>query len=109
MAASAAIASPCCMSDLTAKFGDPEKVSKYTKQGPPAFAPGHAGMLQMAAILIAEVAPSGGNILVVGAGGGLEIAILPVSRQAGASSVSIRPPPCSISRPLLTRLQRVTA
>lgn len=60
------------MSELDANFVDPERVKLYTEKGPPAFAPGHAGMLQMIGVLLAETMPEEGQILVVGAGGGLE-------------------------------------
>ena len=40
------------------------------------FAPGHAGMLQMAGILLGERMPADGELLVIGAGGGLEIRYL---------------------------------
>jgi tRNA (cmo5U34)-methyltransferase len=53
-------------------FADPEKVAKYTTLGPPAFMPGHAGVLQMAGVLLAETVPTDGRILIVGAGGGLD-------------------------------------
>ena len=60
------------MSELTSNFVDPERVRQYTEQGPPAFAPGHAGMLQMVGVLLAENMPDDGQLLVVGAGSGLE-------------------------------------
>lgn len=53
-------------------FTDPEFVSRYVHQGPPAFMPGHAGVLQMAGVLLAERVPADGAVLVVGAGGGLD-------------------------------------
>ena len=53
-------------------FADPEFVSRYVEQGPPAFMPGHAGVLQMAGVLLAETVPADGQVLVVGAGGGLD-------------------------------------
>ena len=64
------------MSELHANFVEPERVRRYVEQGPPAFAPGHAGMLQMVAVLLAERVPDNGRVLVVGAGGGLEIRYL---------------------------------
>ena len=60
------------MSELNANFVEPEQVKRYIEQGPPAFAPGHAGMLQMIGVLLAEAMPDDGQLLVVGAGGGLE-------------------------------------
>lgn len=60
------------MSELNANFAEPDRVKQYTEKGPPAFAPGHAGMLQMIGVLLAETMPEDGQLLVVGAGGGLE-------------------------------------
>lgn len=60
------------MSDLHANFVDPERVRQYVEVGPPAFAPGHAGLLQMIGVLLGEAVPDEGELLVVGAGGGLE-------------------------------------
>ena len=53
-------------------YDDPEWVARYIHVGPPAFLPGHAGMLQMAGILLAERMPDDGRLLIIGAGGGLE-------------------------------------
>lgn len=61
------------MHTLQANFSEPEHVARYIRNGPPAFAPGHAGMLRMARVLLSERMPDDGQILVVGAGGGLEI------------------------------------
>ncbi|WP_442868432.1 class I SAM-dependent methyltransferase [Bradyrhizobium sp. CCBAU 51627] len=47
-------------------------VAKYT-EGPPRFVPGYTSMLSMAAILLAERAREDARILVLGAGGGLEL------------------------------------
>ena len=41
------------MSDLNTNFVDSERVKRYIEQGPPAFAPGHGGMLQMIGVLLA--------------------------------------------------------
>lgn len=60
------------MSELHANFVDPERARRYTEQGPPAFAPGHDGLLRMIGVLLAETMPGDGQLLVVGAGGGLE-------------------------------------
>ena len=60
------------MTDLNANFVDPERVRHYIEKGPPAFTPGHAGLMQMIGILLGETMPVDGNILVIGAGGGLE-------------------------------------
>lgn len=60
------------MSGFERYFADPEFVARYVEQGPAAFMPGHAGVLQMAGVLLAEAAPANGAVLVVGAGGGLD-------------------------------------
>ena len=53
-------------------FSDPDMVSRYTDE-PPRRVPGHHAMHQMAAILLAENAPPDARVLVLGAGGGLEL------------------------------------
>ena len=60
------------MIEMNTNFVEAERVKRYIEQGPPAFAPGHGGMLQMTGILLAERMPQDGQLLVVGAGGGLE-------------------------------------
>jgi len=60
------------MTTKSSPYDDPEWVARYIHVGPPAFLPGHAGMLQMAGILLAERMPDDGRLLIVGAGGGLE-------------------------------------
>ena len=60
------------MSAFAQNFTDPEKVARYATMGPPAFMPGHGGVLQMAGVLLAETMPDEGQVLVVGAGGGLD-------------------------------------
>ncbi len=60
------------MRSFQAGFADPQFVNRYLNEGPPAFTPGHAGLLQMAWVLLAERVPEDGRVLVVGAGGGLD-------------------------------------
>ena len=60
------------MSAFAQNFADPEKVARYATMRPPAFMPGHGGVLQMAGVLLAETMPDDGQVLVVGAGGGLD-------------------------------------
>ena len=60
------------MSRSPFNFDDPDFVAKYVQKGPPAFVPGHSGLLQTAGVLLAELAPEDGHILIVGAGGGLD-------------------------------------
>lgn len=60
------------VTDIQNAFADPQAVAKYT-EGPPRFVPGYNAMLSMAAILLAEHATEDARILVLGAGGGLEL------------------------------------
>src|SRR5262249_32019167 len=53
-------------------FSDPKAVARYA-EGPPRFVPGFADLHDMAAILLAEHAPQNARVLVLGAGGGLEL------------------------------------
>ncbi|QEG01570.1 hypothetical protein Mal15_56470 [Stieleria maiorica] len=57
---------------LKAAFHDPEAVAKYA-DSPRMAVPGFADMQRMARLLLAERVGSRGRILVVGAGGGLEL------------------------------------
>jgi tRNA (cmo5U34)-methyltransferase len=60
------------VTDIQNAFSDPQMVAKYT-EGPPRFVPGYNSMLSMAAILLGERAREDARILVLGAGGGLEL------------------------------------
>ena len=62
-------------SDLLAPFRDPEAVARYT-EGPRRFVPGLADMHTMTGLLLAERAPTEARVLVLGAGGGLELKAL---------------------------------
>lgn len=53
-------------------FSDPQAIANYA-DGPPRMVPGFAGLQRMAMLLIDERAPENAQVLVVGAGGGLEI------------------------------------
>lgn len=53
-------------------FADPAFAARYV-DGPPRFVPGHQDMLRMAAMLLSEDAPADAKVLVVGAGGGIEL------------------------------------
>ena len=55
-------------------FSDPEAVKRYA-EGPPRMVPGFADLQRMARLLLAERAPDDARILVLGAGGGLEIKV----------------------------------
>ena len=53
-------------------FNDPQAVANYA-QGPRRNVPGFDSLLQMSRILLSECVPPEGRVLVVGAGGGLEL------------------------------------
>ncbi|MDJ0868632.1 MAG: hypothetical protein QNK03_21160 [Myxococcota bacterium] len=57
-------------------------MDRYSQQGPPAFMPGHAGVLQMTGVLLREGAPADARVLVVGAGGGLGTRALAMAHPA---------------------------
>jgi len=53
-------------------FSDPQAVARYA-EGPPRLVPGFADLQRMIMLLLSEHAPDDARVLVVGAGGGLEI------------------------------------
>lgn len=55
-------------------FHHPAMVARY-HEGPPRFVPGFADMQRMARVLLAERAPGDARVLVLGAGGGLELKV----------------------------------
>ena len=67
-------------------------VERYTRHGPPAFMPGHAGVLQMTGVLLRDRAPADARVLVVGAGGGLDTRALALA-QPGFRFVGVDPAP----------------
>lgn len=67
------------MSELLAPFSDPQAVARYA-EGPPRFVPGFADLHRMASILLAERAPETARVLVLGAGGGLELSAFAEAR-----------------------------
>lgn len=58
--------------ELLRHFSDPDAVARYA-EGPPRFVPGFADIHKMASILLAERTPEVARVLVLGAGGGLEL------------------------------------
>jgi tRNA (cmo5U34)-methyltransferase len=60
---------------LQAHFSDPEAVRRYA-DGPPRYVPGFADLHRMTRILLAEQAAQNARVLVLGAGGGLELKAL---------------------------------
>jgi tRNA (cmo5U34)-methyltransferase len=57
---------------MSRPFSDPAAVARYT-EGPPRQVPGLADLQRMAMLLLSEQAPDSADILVLGAGGGLEL------------------------------------
>jgi tRNA (cmo5U34)-methyltransferase len=57
---------------MLASFSDPDMVKHYA-EGPRRFVPGFADLHRMTSILLAEHAPQDARVLVLGAGGGLEL------------------------------------
>jgi tRNA (cmo5U34)-methyltransferase len=55
-------------------FSDPQAVARYA-EGPVKQVPGFHALQQMAALLLAESVPANGRVLVLGAGGGLELKV----------------------------------
>ena len=53
-------------------FSDPQAVARYA-EGPPRFVPGYGAMQRMTTLLLAERVPEDARVLVLGAGGGLEL------------------------------------
>jgi tRNA (cmo5U34)-methyltransferase len=74
------------MRSLRAAFSDPEAARRYS-EGPQRFVPGLADLYRMTAVLLAERAHQDAKVLVLGAGGGLELRALsnaqPTWRFAG--------------------------
>ncbi|HEY4366623.1 MAG TPA: class I SAM-dependent methyltransferase [Steroidobacteraceae bacterium] len=62
------------MSKATDVFTDPQAVARYA-EGPPRIVPGFADLQRMAMLLLAERTPQDARVLVVGAGGGLELKV----------------------------------
>lgn len=61
--------------DFVAAFSDPEAAARYA-EGPRRFVPGFEALHRMTGILLAERAPADARVLVLGAGGGLELRAL---------------------------------
>ncbi len=80
------------MTDPRAIYADASFVEGYIQNGPPAFMPGHAGVLQMAGILLRERAPAHAHVLVVGAGGGLDTRAL-AQAEPGFRFTGVDPAP----------------
>jgi tRNA (cmo5U34)-methyltransferase len=70
-------------------FSDPEVVARYS-EGPRRFVPGLDALHRMTGLLLAERAPANARVLVVGAGGGLELRAL-AEAHPGWSFVGVDP------------------
>lgn len=79
------------MSELLAPFRDPQAVARYT-DGPRKFVPGFSDLHSMTSIMLAERAPTDARVLVLGAGGGLELRAL-ADRHDGWTFDGIDPSP----------------
>ena len=63
---------PCCRNARMSSFSDPQAVARYA-EGPLRQVPGFLALQQMSRLLLAEHVPAQGRVLVLGAGGGLEL------------------------------------
>jgi tRNA (cmo5U34)-methyltransferase len=70
-------------------FSDPAAVARYA-EGPIRLVPGFLAMQRMAALLLAERLPGTANVLVLGAGGGLELKLF-ADMQPSWSFVGVDP------------------
>ncbi|HEX9805813.1 MAG TPA: methyltransferase [Alteraurantiacibacter sp.] len=70
-------------------FSDSEAVARYA-EGPPRFVPGFFDIHRMALVLLRERVPDDGRLLVLGAGGGLELNSF-AEQSSGWSFVGIDP------------------
>ncbi|RYF93002.1 MAG: class I SAM-dependent methyltransferase [Caulobacteraceae bacterium] len=70
-------------------FSDPEAARRYG-DGPRRFVPGLEGLHRMTGLLLAERAPAQARVLVLGAGGGLELKAM-ADAQPGWSFVGVDP------------------
>lgn len=62
------------MNDPTSVFADPQAVARYA-EGPPRIVPGFTDLQRMTMLLLAERAPQDARVLILGAGGGLELKV----------------------------------
>lgn len=70
-------------------FTDPQAAARYA-EGPVRLVPGFHALQQMAALLLAERVPAEGHVLVLGAGGGLELKVF-AEAQPGWRFVGVDP------------------
>lgn len=93
-------------------FSNPAAVAKYA-DGPRRFVPGFEAIHRMTAVLLAERAPTDARVLVVGAGGGLELKALAEAHE-GWTFVGVDPSAEMLRGaertlgPLMSRVELVT-
>ena len=90
-------------------FSDPEAVARYA-DGPRRFVPGFDALHAMTGLLLAERAPQDARVLVLGAGGGLELKALAEARP-GWTFVGVDPSKAMLGqaeRTLGPSMERVT-
>ena len=75
-------------------FSDEAAVAHYA-QGPVRFMPGFDALHRMTSLLLAERAPANARVLVLGAGGGLELKML-ATRHRGWTFVGVDPAPAML-------------
>jgi tRNA (cmo5U34)-methyltransferase len=94
--------------DFLRMFSDPEAVTRYL-DGPRRFVPGLADLHRMTGILLAERAPPDAKVLVLGAGGGLELKAL-AEAHPGWSFVGVDPsgPMLALARERWARSSRAS-
>lgn len=69
------------MSKANEAFSDPQAVARYA-EGPPRIVPGFTDLQRMAMLLLTERAPQDARVLIVGAGGGLELKVFAESQRS---------------------------
>jgi tRNA (cmo5U34)-methyltransferase len=74
---------PSHPADAGRPFSDPDAVARY-REGPPRQVPGFADLHRMVDLLLAERTPDDGHVLVLGAGGGLELEHLAAAHPSWA-------------------------
>jgi tRNA (cmo5U34)-methyltransferase len=75
--------------ERSVSFSDPHAVARYA-EGPVRQVPGFLALQQMTTLLLAESVPADGTVLVLGAGGGLELKVF-ADAQAGWRFVGVDP------------------
>lgn len=79
------------MSEPVQPFSDPQAVARYTEV-PPRIVPGYDGMQRMTTLLLAERVRHDARVLVLGAGGGLELRLF-AQAHAGLTFDGVDPAP----------------